>query len=97
MGLPVITLAGQSHVSRVGVSMLTSVSLPELIAQSEDEYVDIALRLARDPEQLGKMRSGMRARMLASPLTDGARFARNLEAVYRNIWRDWCRRQTPAR
>jgi predicted O-linked N-acetylglucosamine transferase (SPINDLY family) len=95
MGLPVVALAGSSHASRVGVSMLTSVGLPELIARTEDEYCEIALDLARDLEKLSRLRSSMRERMLSSPLTDSARFARHLESAYRTIWRAWCEQQPP--
>ncbi len=48
MGAPVVTLAGKTHVSRVGVSLLTNVGLPELVAHSKEEYVRIAVELARD-------------------------------------------------
>ena len=52
MGVPVVTLAGVTHVSRVGVSLLTSVGLKELIAQSPEEYVKIAANLSRRPRTL---------------------------------------------
>jgi predicted O-linked N-acetylglucosamine transferase (SPINDLY family) len=103
MGVPVITLAGQSHVSRVGVSLVTNSGVPELIARTPDEYVSIAVELSKDSSRLAEMRRTLRPRMLASPLMNGPRFARDLEAAYRQAWRTWCAQaaesslQSPAR
>lgn len=94
MGLPVVVLAGASHVSRVGVSMLSNVGLPHLIAQSGDEYVEIATRLAADLRELAGLRAGLRGTMLQSPVTDGRSGARALENAFREMWADWCQRQT---
>jgi protein O-GlcNAc transferase len=90
MGVPVITLAGQTHVSRVGVSLLNSVGLPELIAQSPEEYVSIAIRLAKDLPRLAELHRTLRQRMQASPLMDAPRFAGDIEAAYRQMWQNWC-------
>lgn len=91
MGVPVITLAGHAHVSRVGVSLLTRLSLSELIAQSPDGYVDLAVDLARDPGRRRDISSeALRERMRRSPLLDASRFARDVERTYRAMWRDWC-------
>ena len=91
MGVPVVTLAGRSHAGRVGVSMLTNVGLADLVARDEDDYVAIAAALACRPARLAELRAGMRARMLASPLTDGARLARAVEDAYRTMWEAYCR------
>jgi protein O-GlcNAc transferase len=90
MGVPVVTLAGETHVSRVGVSLLTNVGLPELIAQTPGEYVSIAVALANDLHRLAELRRTLRPRMRKSPLMGGARLARDMEAAYRQMWRDWC-------
>ncbi len=90
MGVPVVTLAGSTHVSRVGVSLLNCVDLPELIAQSAEEYVSIALGLAGDLPRLADLRRTLRPRMRASQLTDAPRFARDVEAAYREMWRTLC-------
>jgi predicted O-linked N-acetylglucosamine transferase (SPINDLY family) len=90
MGVPVVTLAGRTHVSRVGVSLLNSVGLPELVAQSGEEYISIAAELAKDLPRLAGLRETMRQRMRESPLMDASRFARDIEAAYRQIWRSWC-------
>lgn len=90
MGVPVVVLAGDRHAGRVGVSLLTSVNLTELIAQTVPEYQRIAVELARNPERLAAYRSGMRDRMRQSPLLDAAGFTRAMESAYRDMWRRWC-------
>jgi predicted O-linked N-acetylglucosamine transferase (SPINDLY family) len=92
MGVPVVTLPGQRGVSRMGLSILSTVGLPELIAQSEEEYVKIARTLAQDLPRLAALRAGLRERMKASPFMDAPRFARHVEAAYRTMWRAWCAR-----
>lgn len=93
MGIPVVTLAGGFGVARAGVSLLSTLGLHRLIAQTPEQYLAIARNLAADLDALSALRSGMRARMRASPLMDAPGFTRALEAVYREIWRDWCRSQ----
>jgi protein O-GlcNAc transferase len=90
MGVPVITLAGQTHVSRVGVSLLSNVDLPELIANDPERYIAIAVSLAGDATRLKELRSTLRQRMAGSPLMDAEGFAREVEAAYRQMWRSWC-------
>jgi predicted O-linked N-acetylglucosamine transferase (SPINDLY family) len=90
MGVPVVTLAGNAHVSRVGVSLLSNVGVPELIADSPEKYARLASELAHDPARLSSLRSTLRQRMAQSPLMDAPRFARNVEAAYRQMWRTWC-------
>jgi predicted O-linked N-acetylglucosamine transferase (SPINDLY family) len=90
MGVPVVTLAGKSHVCRVGVSLLSSVGLADLIAQTPEQYIEIAARLASDLPRLSEIRAGLRARMSASPLMDAPSFARDVEAAYRAVWKKWC-------
>jgi len=90
MGVPVVSLAGERAVSRAGLSILNNLSLSELVAFSEDEYVKTAADLAGDVPRLGELRRTLRSRMEASVLMDGPRFARNIEAAYRAMWRRWC-------
>ena len=91
MGIPVITLAGQTHASRVGVSLLNTVGVGELIASSADDYVSIASRLAADRERLARLRASLRDTMATSRLCDGRAAAREFEAALRQMWVDWCR------
>jgi predicted O-linked N-acetylglucosamine transferase (SPINDLY family) len=92
MGVPVVSLAGQTAVSRGGLSILSNVGLADLAAQDAEEYVHLALNLANDLPRLGELRATLRARMQASPLMDASRFARNIEAAYRSMWQRWCAR-----
>jgi predicted O-linked N-acetylglucosamine transferase (SPINDLY family) len=90
MGVPVVALAGKAHAGRVGVSQLSNLGLTELVGNSTEEYVAIAARLARDLERLSALRTELRSRLAASPLTDAPRFTRNLEQAYRGMWQEWC-------
>ncbi len=90
MGVPVITLAGDRHAGRVGVSLLTRIGLTEFIAQTHDEYVKLAVQLAGDNERLGQQRAEMRERMKQSTLCDAAAFTADLEQAYREMWIKWC-------
>ncbi len=92
MGVPVATLAGQTVVGRAGLSQLMNLGLPELITCTPDDYVRIVTELARDLPRLRELRATLRQRMEASPLMDAPRFARNIEAAYRNVWKEWCSR-----
>ena len=75
MGVPVVTLRGDRHAGRVGASLLSQVGLTDLIANSVEEYVEIAHALAVDPERLLDLRRTLRPRLAASPLCDGPAFA----------------------
>jgi predicted O-linked N-acetylglucosamine transferase (SPINDLY family) len=81
MGVPVVTRAGGAHLSRVGASLLHAVGHPELAAASEEEYIRLAVELARDPARLRSLRAGLRGQMQSSPLLDQAGFIRALEAA----------------
>ena len=89
MGVPVVTLGGETYASRVGVSLLSNTGLTELIARSPEEYVEIAVQLATDVARLATLRSGLRDMVSRSPLTDAKRFTANLEKVYREMWTRW--------
>lgn len=90
MGVPVVTLRGDRHAGRVGTSLLTAVGLPELIADTPEAYVDLAVELARDLDRLASLRATLRERVRASALCDAAGFARDMETAYRAMWRRWC-------
>ncbi|MGA2440076.1 MAG: tetratricopeptide repeat protein [Tepidisphaeraceae bacterium] len=90
MGVPIITLVGQTVVGRAGISQLTNLGLTELIAHTPEQYVQAAAALASDLPRLAELRRTLRPRMQASPLMDAPRFARNIETAYREMWRTWC-------
>jgi predicted O-linked N-acetylglucosamine transferase (SPINDLY family) len=89
MGVPVVSLAGKTAVGRGGLSILSNLGLPELVAHDAGQYVRIAAELAQDLPRLSALRASLRQRMQASPLMDAPRFARNVEAAYREMWRRW--------
>jgi predicted O-linked N-acetylglucosamine transferase (SPINDLY family)/predicted SAM-dependent methyltransferase len=89
MGVPVVTLAGKTHVTRTGASILKQLGHDEWVATTPDEYLAKALALSADLEKLRGVRQGLRQRMRASPLLDGAGFAREVEAACRKAWSGW--------
>jgi protein O-GlcNAc transferase len=90
MGVPVVTLAGSTVAGRAGVSQLTNLRLQELIADTPDQYVQIASDLADDLPRLTELRASLRDRMKQSALMDAPRFARGIEKAYRTMWQKWC-------
>ena len=96
MGVPTLTLLGKTTVGRAGWSQLSNLGLQELAAQTPEQYVTLAARLAADLSGLQDLRSTLRERMLRSPLMDGKRFARHVEQAYRQMWRKWCLQSKPA-
>jgi predicted O-linked N-acetylglucosamine transferase (SPINDLY family) len=93
MGVPAVSLSAGTAVGRGGRTILNNVGLGELVAQSADDYVRIAVELANDRNRLAELRGGLRQRMIASPLMDGKRFARDVEAAYREMWRQFVNRE----
>jgi len=85
-GCPLLTLAGETFVSRVAGSLLRALGLPELIATTWEQYEQTALRLAQDPEALTALRQRLENQRETSGLFDGARFARDLEQAYQRMW-----------
>jgi protein O-GlcNAc transferase len=93
MGVPVLTLPGETPISRAGLSLLSSIGLGELAAHSEEDYLRIAVELAGDLPRLADLRATLRSRMQTSPLLDAPRFARNFEATCRSMWQAWWERK----
>jgi len=92
MGVPVVSLAGNRFISRMGVTMLANLRMTELLADTPESYVAVAAGLAGDLGRLAALRAGLRQRMANSPLTDAKRFTLNLEKAYRQMWTSWCAR-----
>ncbi len=91
MGVPVIVMRGDRHVSRVGASLLTQIGLESLIAEDWDDYIEKAVALGNDPQRLGGLRHEMRQRMQASTLCNAPLFAAGMEQGFRTMWQRWCR------
>ncbi len=93
MGVPLVTLVGKTSTSRGGASLLNTIGLTDLVADSPERYLEIAENLANDPARLTELRAGLRGRMLSSPLMDIPNFTRSLETAYRSMWQSWCERR----
>lgn len=93
LGVPLLTLAGQSFLSRQGVGLLANVGLTDWIATDADDYLARAVAHAGDPQRLAALRRGLRQQALASPIFDAPRFAHHFEAALRGMWTEWCQRQ----
>jgi protein O-GlcNAc transferase len=97
MGVPVVSLAGQTAISRGGFSILSQIGLADLVARSAEEYVSIAASLAGNAPRLTLLRKTLRQRMRLSPLVDAPGFARDFESKLRQMWIQWCERATTTR
>ncbi|WP_157447586.1 O-linked N-acetylglucosamine transferase, SPINDLY family protein [Chthoniobacter flavus] len=93
MGVPVVTCPGETFASRHGLAHLTAAGVPETIARDPDDYVKIAVDLARDLPRLATLRAGLREKLASSPLCDGERFAKNFGTLLRSAWRRWCQEE----
>lgn len=91
MGVPVVTLAGDRHAARVGVSILTSLGFDSLIASTPEDYVEIAAALAESPEALAELRGAIRPRMQTSGLMNKKEMGVALGSALREMWRSYCR------
>jgi protein O-GlcNAc transferase len=89
MGVPLVTLEGEMFSSRMGMGILKSMGKPEWIAQSADEYVAIAVRLAEDHEALDQIRMSVRPLMERSPVMNEALHAREFGTALRRMWHEW--------
>ena len=86
MGVPVLTLVGDSLVSRQGVGILMNIGLPDWIADNKKEYIEKSILFASDLEKLATLRSGLREQILTSPLFDAQNFAQDFE---NSLWEMW--------
>jgi protein O-GlcNAc transferase len=89
MGVPVVSLVGRTVVGRAGLSQLSNLKMVELAACDDEQFVQITKELAADSARLAEIRRTLRERMMSSPLTNASRFARGIEAAYRQAWRAW--------
>ena len=88
MGVPVLTMPGESFVARVAGSMLETLGMPELIAADPAAYESRALEIATNPGELAALKAKLAERRLSSPLFDSVRYARDLEALYEKLLAD---------
>ena len=90
MGVPVLTLAGDAHVARVGCSLLRHAGLADHITFTAEDYIAKAVQLAANWREWAALRVQLRPRLARSPLMDEERFVVRLEEAYRMMWRAWC-------
>jgi predicted O-linked N-acetylglucosamine transferase (SPINDLY family) len=90
MGVPVVTCAGSTIPSRLTAASLTALGLTDFIAGDLDSYVELAIAKAGDVEGLARLRASLRERMARSSVADPTRYARAVEAAYRQTWQRWC-------
>ena len=90
MGVPVISRVGERAAGRAGLGFLTVAGFPEWVAHSDEQFVKIAVDLANDLPRLMDIHATLRQRFVHSPVMDAARFARNVERAYRQVWQRWC-------
>ena len=89
MGNPFITYSNRPSVGRIGASILTALGREEWIANSEQEYVDKVVALAKNTEKLSTIRRSLRKEMETSPIMDHKGFVRELEKTYQSMWDKW--------
>ena len=92
MGVPTITMPGESFAARHSLSHMSNAGLPDWVAMDAAAYIAMAVARAGNIAEMAAARTGLRARVKASPLCDAARFGRNLGDALRFAWRDWCGR-----
>jgi protein O-GlcNAc transferase len=95
-GLPLVTVSGETFVSRMAGSLLHGVGLAELVTRSLADYEALARRLAQDPEFLAAVRAKLRRNKVTSGVFDAGRFCRHLEAAYEGMWQRQRRGEPPA-
>ena len=85
-GVPVVTRPGEAFAARMGASLLHALGMPELIAETPEAYVALAVRLGREPVFLAAAKAKLAANRATQPLFDTARFRRHIEAAYIAMW-----------
>ncbi|MBR1132558.1 tetratricopeptide repeat protein [Bradyrhizobium iriomotense] len=89
-GVPVVTKLGNGAPSRAGASIVASVGLGDWVAEDDEGYIEIARKFASQPALLAKLRADLPAKIAASPAGNVEIYTRELEAGYRQFWRDYC-------
>jgi predicted O-linked N-acetylglucosamine transferase (SPINDLY family) len=91
MGVPVVVMAGQNFVSRMGASFMNALDLPEWVAADEEAYVQIAAAMASDRAALLKLKRGLRERQQRTAAWNIEQHARAVQEAIRSAWREFCR------
>lgn len=94
MGVPVITLYGERSASRYGKAFLEAIGYHELVASGPEEFLEIAEKLIKSPDNLNKIRKELRSKFLKSSLCDQSDFAQEFSNALRNMWQIECKKYT---
>jgi predicted O-linked N-acetylglucosamine transferase (SPINDLY family) len=94
MGAPTITLPGEIFASRHSASHMSNAGLPDWVAGSVDDYMNMAVNRAGDLTALADLRTRLRDQVRRSPLCDAPRFGRGLGSALRHTWQTWCKGDT---
>ena len=87
VGLPFLTLAGDTFTSRVGASLLNAVDLPELITETDEDYKNLAIELGLNPKKISKIKLKLENNKLNKPLFNTKLFTKNIESAYTEIYK----------
>jgi len=90
MGIPILTLAGKRHASRIGQRLLHAINLQDWIAENTQEFVKKAVLFSQDYHALNTLRKNMRSRINTSDISNRKQFVDSLEKVLRQLWVTWC-------
>jgi predicted O-linked N-acetylglucosamine transferase (SPINDLY family) len=90
MGVPAVVKTGHNFVSRMGASFMTAAGLPDWVARDDDDYVQVAARMAADRQALLALKRSLRKRLEAAPAWNVDGYTRDIEQALRFIWMDFC-------
>lgn len=93
-GVPLITKLGRQFAARVAASLLYAIDMPELVAETDEEYEDLIMKFATDKQQLNQLKEKLQANRLTTSLFDTERYTRNFEAGLTTAWQAFCRGET---
>uniref|UniRef100_A0A3B3WBN7 UDP-N-acetylglucosamine--peptide N-acetylglucosaminyltransferase 110 kDa subunit n=1 Tax=Poecilia mexicana TaxID=48701 RepID=A0A3B3WBN7_9TELE len=94
-GTPMVTMPGETLASRVAASQLNCLGCPELIAQTRQEYEDVAVKLGSDMEYLKMVRARVWKHRICSPLFNTKQYTIDLERLYLQMWEHYSNGSKP--
>ncbi len=93
MGVPTVTLPGETFASRHSTSHMSNAGLSDWVCESVSEYIEMAVARAANVKALAHLRAGLREKVRRSPLCDAPRFGKGFGAALRHAWKAWCTQQ----
>ncbi|HTJ96086.1 MAG TPA: tetratricopeptide repeat protein [Rhodocyclaceae bacterium] len=92
MGVPVITLLGNSQVGRLSAGIVSASGLGDWVAETIEQYVDHAITRSLDLDALSARRQSLRAQVFSTPAGNPPQYVRAVEQAYRTLWQEWCQK-----